>query len=127
VAAHGLDGGIDTLVVALGANNALDSVVSKRVQWSGPDFADLDAKGAYNVWRPTHFAVEYAALVAAVRTIAARRVVLATVPHVTIAPIAKGVNPEFPGLKWRDASRFFSYYTDPWIEEKEFRRRSTAT
>jgi hypothetical protein len=119
--AHGLDGGIDTLVIALGANNALDSVISKRVQWSGADFADLDAKGAYNVWRPTHFAVEYGLLVAAVRAIAARRVVLATVPHVTIAPIAKGVNPENPGEKWKEGSRFFPYYTDPWIEEKDFR------
>ena len=32
------NGGIDTLVVALGANNALDAVVSKRVSWSGDGF-----------------------------------------------------------------------------------------
>jgi hypothetical protein len=118
---HGRTGGIDTLVVALGANNALRTVVDKRVEWSGPGFDDLDVKDRYTVWRPTDFAAEYAALVAAVRTIGARRVVLATVPHVTIAPIAKGVNPDDPGRKWRPGSRYFPYYTDPWIEEEDFR------
>jgi hypothetical protein len=118
---HGRNGGIETLVVALGANNALRTVVDKRVEWSGPGFDDLDVKDRYTVWRPTDFAVEYAALVAAVRTIGARRVVLATVPHVTIAPIAQGVNPENPGRKWRPGSRYFPYYTDPWIEEDDFR------
>ncbi len=118
---HGRNGGIDTLVVAHGANNALRTVVDKDVRWSGSGFADLDAKSDYNVWRPTHFAHEYAALADRVASIAARRVVLATVPHVTVAPIAKGVNPDRPGAKWRDGSRYFPYYSDPWVEEQDFR------
>lgn len=117
----GRDGGIDTLVVVHGANNALPVVVEKRVVWSGADFADLDRKGGYTIWRPTHFAEEYAELVKAIRPINARRVVLATVPHVTIAPIAKGVNPQNPGQKWQPGSRYFPYYTDPWIDEADFR------
>lgn len=118
---HGRTGGIDTLVVALGANNALDAVVSKRVCWSDAGYDDLDRKGVYNVWRPTHFAAEYGQLVAELKSIRAARVALATVPHVTVAPIAKGVNPTDPGNKWRPGSRYFPYYTDPWIEESEFR------
>src|SRR4029453_4725740 len=90
-------------------------------KWSDVGFADLDLKSAYNVWRPTHFALEYGALVLALRPIAAHRVILATVPHVTIAPVGKGVNPQNPGKKWREGSRYFPYYTDPWIEEKDFR------
>jgi hypothetical protein len=120
-AMHGRDGGIDTLVVALGANNSLGSVVDKSVRWSSVGYADLDLKGSYNVWRPTHFALEYGALITAIRPIAARRVILATVPHVTIVPAAKGVNPQNPGQKWREGSRYFPYYTDPWIAEKDFR------
>jgi hypothetical protein len=119
-AGHGADGGIGVLVVALGANKALPTVVDKRVVWSADGYADLDRKGAYTVWRPTHFAAEYAELVARVRTIPARTVVLATVPHVTIAPIAKGVNPDDPGQKWLPGSRYFPYYTDPWVDEKGF-------
>lgn len=117
---HGHNGGIGTLVVALGANNALGSVINKKVAWSGPGFDNLDQKGNYNVWRPTHFATEYGELVKSLKAIPARLVVLATVPHVTIAPIAKGVNPENPGQKWREGSRFFPYYIDPWVEENDF-------
>jgi hypothetical protein len=118
---HGRNGGIDTLAVVLGANNALRTVVDKRVCWTDVGYNDLDRKDAYNVWRPAHFAVEYAQLVRALEPIAATRVVLATVPHVTIAPIAKGVNPVAPGQKWRVGSRYFPYYTDPWIDESDFR------
>ena len=121
VASHGHDGGIGTLVVMLGANNALGSVVGKKVAWSGPQYQDLDRKGAYTVWNPVHFQAEYAELVRRLLPVPARRVLLATVPHVTVAPIATGVNPDNPGKKWREGSRYFPYYTDPWIAESEFR------
>lgn len=67
---HGRNGGIDTLVVALGANNALGSVVDKQVSWSDVGFDNLEHKSVYNVWRPLHFAVEYGELVKSLRTIA---------------------------------------------------------
>jgi hypothetical protein len=118
---HGRNGGIDTLVVALGANNALGSVVDKKLKWSDVGFDDLERKRHFNVWRPTHFAAEYLQLVRAIESISARRVVLSTVPHVTIAPIANGVNPEHAGEKWRPGSRYYPYYTDPWIDEIDFR------
>jgi hypothetical protein len=118
---HGRNGGIGTLIVALGANNALGSVVEKQPKWSDLGFDDLDRKSAYNMWRPVHFAVEYAALVKSLRVISAHRVVLATVPHVTIASIAKGVKPEHPSQKWRQGSRYFPYYIDLWIDEADFR------
>ena len=121
VASHGHDGGIGTLVVMLGANNALGSVVRKSVVWSGPQFQDLDRKGAYTVWNPLHFAAEYAELIRRLLPVPARRVLLATVPHVTVAPIATGVNPDHPGQKWREGSRYFPYYTDPWIAQSDFR------
>jgi hypothetical protein len=118
---HGDNGAIGTLVVALGANNALDAIVSKQIKWSEAGFDLIDENHRFNVWRPTHFAQEYAALVAELRTVRARRVVLATVPHVTIAPLARGVNPQAPGEKWKPGSRYFPYYTDPWIDDDTFR------
>ena len=39
----------------------------------------------------------------------------ATVPHVTIAPIARGV-----GRKLVAGSRYFPYYTRPWIDDDAF-------
>ena len=32
-----------------------------------------------------------------------------------------GSTPTSPGKKWREGSRYFPYYTDPWIAEKDFR------
>ena len=120
VASHGHDGGIGTLVVMLGANNALGAVVGKRVAWSGPQYQGLDRKGVYTVWNPVHFQAEYAELVRRLLPVSARRVLLVTVPHVTVAPIAHGVNPGNPGKKWREGSRYFPYYTDPWVAESDF-------
>jgi hypothetical protein len=45
----------------------------------------------------------------------ARHVVWFTVPHVTIAPIARGV-----GTKVHHGSRYFPYYTRPWISDDAF-------
>jgi hypothetical protein len=95
--------------------------VQKKVAWSGAQFQGLDGKGAYTVWNPVHFQAEYADLVRGLLPIPAHRVLLATVPHVTVAPIATGVNPASPGQKWREGSRYFPYYTDPWIAESDFR------
>ena len=110
------DHGIETLVVALGANNALETVVDLKVAWSAdPAYKDLARKGAFTVWRPSHFAKELALVAAEVRGIAARHVIWGTVPHVTIAPVARGVS-----QKVRPASRYYPYYTRPWIGDRDF-------
>ena len=107
--------GIETLVIFLGANNALRSVTALDVKWSGPDFRDVKRKNAYTAWRPEHFEAELREAAAAVRGINARHVIWCTVPHVTIAPIARGV-----GKKVMPGSRYFPYYTRPWIDDADF-------
>lgn len=109
------DNGIETLVVFLGANNALRSVTDLKVSWSGPGYDSLFEKSRYTVWQPEHFRAELAHVVDAVRSIKARHVIWCTVPHVTIAPIARGV-----GDKLRPGSRYYPYYTRPWIPDKDF-------
>jgi hypothetical protein len=109
-------GGIETLVVFLGANNALRSVVGLKVVWTtAQEFEHLDTKGNFTVWDPDHFRSELSRLVAEVDQIAARHVIWATVPHVTIAPIARGV-----ARKVAPGSRYFPYYTRPWIDDETF-------
>lgn len=113
---EGGDGdGIETLIVFLGANNVLGSVLSLSLRWSGEGYDDLRTKAAYNVWRPSHFAAELALLADDVRKVRARHVIWGTVPHVTIAPLARGV-----GGKVKPGSRFFNYYTRPWISDEDF-------
>jgi hypothetical protein len=116
-AALGNEGdGIETLVIMLGSNNALGTVVQLKVEWSKwPDCQDLDKKDAFTVWNPEHFQTELNAVEARVKTIRAKRVIWATVPHVTIPPITRGI-----GKKVRSGSRYFPYYTRPWINDQDF-------
>lgn len=111
----GEDGGIETLIVLLGSNNALGAVTGLRVEWSGPGYDTLDGKRPFTVWRPEHFQVEFDLVAEQVRQIQARHVIWGTVPHVTIAPIARGV-----GDKVEPGSRYFPYYTRPWIKDPQF-------
>jgi hypothetical protein len=111
----GADCGIETLVVFLGANNALKTVTELKVAWSGDDYRDLAKKNRYTVWQPAHFTAELAEVVSAVKNIKARHVIWCTVPHVTVAPIARGV-----GTKIELGSRYFPYYTRPWISDDDF-------
>lgn len=69
------DHGIETLIVFLGANNALSSVVDLKVVWSEAGYDDLRRKGRFTVWRPEHFAAELGQLAQAVERIRARHVI----------------------------------------------------
>lgn len=113
--ALGQDGEIETLIVMLGANNALGTIVELKVVWSKEGYDDLDRKSAFTVWDPVHFEKELRLLAARVRQIRARHVIWCTVPHVTIAPIARGI-----GGKIAADSRYFPYYTRPWINDRDF-------
>ncbi len=114
-------GGVETLVVMLGANNALGAVVGLRPCWTDDGYGALSAaqrlaaKRRFTVWRPEHFAAEWASLVRRLRTIEARHVIIGTIPSVTIAPIARGV-----GGKIHPGSRYFAWYTRPWIDDDSF-------
>ncbi|GAA3632613.1 hypothetical protein [Microlunatus ginsengisoli] len=113
--ALGEDGGIETLVVGLGANNILSTVLDFDIAWTqDDDYADLEAKRAYTAWTPEHFRVEYDALIREVETIAAEYVLVFTVPHVTIVPMLRGVGPKMAG------DRYFARYTRPWIPDDAF-------
>jgi len=113
----GNDGGIESLIVFIGFNNALGSVVDLCPRWSCSDYRDLNRKFQYNIWRPSHFEAELKALVEKIRNVSARHVIWATVPHVTILPIARGVGSD----KVRQGSRYFAYYTRPWISDEDFK------
>lgn len=113
--------GIETLIVLIGANNVLGSILTFKVAWSDPDFyTNMDVNDHYTVWRPSHFKAELALIVEQVKQIKARHIIWGTVPHVTIPPFAKGINPTQPGKKTLPGSRYYSYYTPVWLDEKTF-------
>jgi hypothetical protein len=121
VAAMAADDGVETLVVVLGSNNALGSVLALEPLWTPSGYAKmtlsarLDARSGCNLWRPSAFKADWTDLVTNLRTVAARHVVVATIPSVTIAPIARGTD-----KKVRPDSRYFPYYTRPWVSDEDF-------
>ncbi len=111
----GTGDGIETLIILIGANNALGSILTFKVNWSGDQYQDMKENDRYTVWRPIHFKAELELIAQQVNTIKARHVIWGTVPHVTIAPFARGV-----GGKLAPGSRYYPYYTLPWIDDKTF-------
>lgn len=115
-AAHALgeDGGIETLVVALGANNVLDVVIGLQYLW----VTNEENRTNGHVWSPTLFDADWNGLIEHVRTITAKRVIFATVPHVTVVPLFAAV-----GDRLRPDSRYFQYYTHYWLRDRFDRDR----
>ena len=107
--------GIETLIILIGANNALGSILTFRVNWTSDGYDDMDKNDVYTVWRPVHFKAELDAMVEEVKKIRARHVIWGTVPHVTIVPFARGIS-----NKVDRGSRYFPYYSLPWISDEEF-------
>lgn len=115
------DGGIENLIVALGANNALGTVTRLNVTLTDDRvLADpLAYRNVFNLWRPEHFASLYRNLADELDAIGAERVFLATVPHVTIVPLARGVGTTRAD-RLPDDPRYFKFYTYFWITDQAF-------
>jgi hypothetical protein len=112
--------GIETLIILIGANNALGSILTFKVNWTAEGYDDMPVNDQYTVWRPIHFQAELDKVVAEVKKIRARHVIWGTVPHVTIAPFAHGVNKVVEAQKILPGSRYFPFYTLPWISDDDF-------
>jgi hypothetical protein len=112
--------GIETLIVLIGSNNALGSILTFNVVWSGEDYMDMSKNDKYTVWIPSHFKAELNRLVEEVKKIKARHVIWGTVPHVTIVPFARGINKDQKGQKVRPGSRYYPIYAPFWFNEENF-------
>ncbi len=109
-------GGIEHLIVALGSNNCLGTVVQLRVLETSNEPPGVCSK--FTLWTPAAFATEYDRLAQEVSTIGADHVYVATVPHVTIPPITRGIMKSRGSLP--PGEKYFDFYTRFWIHDKEF-------
>jgi hypothetical protein len=118
----GARSGIENLLVALGANNALGTCVTLDVRHSeNADLKRLSHDRNCNLWRPQDFEQAYGRLAAQIADIKAERVFVATVPHVTVPPVTRGVSPQAK----RDGTPelvdgHYEYYTRFWTWDEHF-------
>ena len=111
------DGGIENMIVCLGHNNALGSVVNLNLTWS--ELSDLKAftpERKHSIYRPEHFEMEYRELAERISKIGAKRVFVPTIPYPTIPPVIRGVNSNVS----KKALGYFDYYTRFWIWDEDF-------
>ncbi len=114
--------GIENLIMYLGANNALSAVATLEIELSeDEDLWRARQDRTCNLYRPEHFERLYHQLADRVDDIGAQRVFTATIPHVTIPPVTRGVS---PGGTIRGGGspgrRYYEYYTRPWIWDRDF-------
>jgi hypothetical protein len=115
--------GIENLLVALGSNNALATCLRLEMLWSqSADFRKLPHQRNVTIWESRHFIEIFDRLAEQIANVKAERVFLATVPHVTIAPVARGTSPRARrlGTPERDEKGFYEYYTHFWTWDSAF-------
>lgn len=112
----GAEGGIDNLLVCLGGNNCLKTVVELKIEWTGVQ--PPGPGSAFTLWRPEAFLAEYRRLEQEVQALGAKRVYVATIPHVTIPPFARGVMNDRKELP--PGRKYFDHYTYFFIGDANF-------
>jgi hypothetical protein len=133
---HAQTAGIENVIIWLGANNALGTILDLAVNYTEGkgETADLPREkildAGWNLWHPVDFEADYKKLLDKVDDAlqgAATKVFLATVPLVTIAPLAKGVGETFDvkvsNLDQKERKvTYFKYYTYfPFDEDFAFK------
>ncbi|MEA5551963.1 hypothetical protein VB713_13510 [Anabaena cylindrica UHCC 0172] len=135
--------GVENLILWLGANNALGTVISLEINQTPNDPDQIlnnpsqDAKSfrevreQWNLWHPNDFEAEYQQLLDRVDVIMQSNsnsdwnVFIGTVPFVTIAPLAKGVGPTTEIDREGKPSTYYKYYTYFPFEEDTVRETGT--
>jgi len=107
-------GGIENLIIELGANNCLGAVISLEIVLSEEgDLYRQPHERKCTLWLPGHFDRCLRAVVEQIRMMQVKNVFLATVPHVTIPPVTRGTPRQHTG-------KYYEYYTRPWIWDDSF-------
>jgi hypothetical protein len=133
---HARTEGVENLLLWLGANNALGTVIGLNIKPTPNDHrTDLlrltrEDREQWNLWHPNDFKIEYRELLNRVESSMKNNlckdfnVFIGTIPLVTIAPLAKGVGPatvievdsDYPDEKRE--SIYYKYYTYFFRDER---------
>ena len=111
------EGGIENLIVNLGANNIIGAISSLRFAYS--EHSDLIAEPNqrnYTVYRPEHFEADFRKLAELLSGLSIGRIVTSTIPDMSIPPVTNAI--------WEDRTQhtggYADYYTRFWIFDDDF-------
>jgi len=117
------EGGIDNLIVFLGANNCLGTSTSLNIQWSDEvDLNRLAHQRTCTLWKEEHFKRLYEGIAPKIDDVGANHVLVGTVPHVTILPVIRGVSTDRSPFGKQDDEGYFEYYTYFWVWDEDFQK-----
>ena len=103
--------GVENLILWLGANNALGTVVNLQIKKTNVDLKEFQGydhhqRSRFNLWNTDHFCQDYCFLLDRVTDIMSSKehtqrqpdwkVFIGTIPAVTVAPLIKGFGKEIP-------------------------------
>lgn len=108
--------GIDNLILALGANNALGSLVHLEIKETGQNSPGTFSK--FNLWSVEAFKQDYLALAREIDALNSGHVFVANIPHVTIVPLANGMMKNGGALP--PGEIYFDYYKHFWIQDQDY-------
>jgi hypothetical protein len=116
------EGGIENLIVWLGANNCLGTVIDLKIKWSNEeDISKLAHNRTCNLWQPEHFQKLLDRVAPQIDAIGATNVFIGTIPRVTIPPISRGVTPgKTTNTGALDQKGYYEFYTHFWVWDEEF-------
>ncbi len=107
------DGGIENVIIGLGANNCLGAIIEMKITFSSEaDMYRSPHERTCNLWLPDHFEQCVHELAKRLQKLRIGRTFVMTVPTVTIPPISRGC-----GSK---DDTHYEYYTRPWIWDSAF-------
>jgi hypothetical protein len=116
-------GGIENLIFWLGSNNCLGTVTGLKIKPSTKDDIDkLPHQRTCNLWEVDHFKILRDRIAPQIAQIGAQNVFVATIPHVTIPPVSRGVSPGKRGSAARNSRGYYDFYTHFWVWDDDFER-----
>ena len=110
--------GVENLILWLGANDCLGTVVNLQLKEMPEDFGgnDPEERRQYNLTHPQIFEQDYKSLVARIKVIidSDTPVFVGNIPYITIPPITKGIG------KLPENRKYFDYYSRFFVNEDNF-------